>query len=178
MRLPRPPKSTRDREEWQREISKRTNGHGKRLDRHEALLSPSAELLTGPSAQLVAFLARACPDGLAEQTHDFDEVLVALPGTTADELREAAEERRSTDAEFRTRLVLVRFSLMAFMKKLAEALLPRPVGPVAAPTGEGAGGLRGASQTAPKSAGDSPLTSTDRLALMAICGDKVVCLYC
>ncbi|PAP98617.1 hypothetical protein LRP31_33440 (plasmid) [Mesorhizobium mediterraneum] len=87
-----PSKSTRDREEWQRAISERTNEHGKRLDRHWALLSPPAETLAGLSARLVEFLARACPDGLAEHFHDLDEVLAALPGTTADELREAAED--------------------------------------------------------------------------------------
>jgi len=91
-RVTYPPKSVRDREEWQGAISGRINEHGKRLDRHEALLSPPAVTLTGLSARLVDFLARACPDGLAEHFHDFDEVLAALPGTPVEALRDATAE--------------------------------------------------------------------------------------
>jgi len=85
-----PPKSVRDREIWQQAITERTNDHGERLDRHEARLSPR-ETLTGLTAQLVEVLARTCPDGLAEHFVDVEELLVSLPGTTDNELSEAAE---------------------------------------------------------------------------------------
>ncbi|TJV15860.1 hypothetical protein [Mesorhizobium sp.] len=103
-----PPKSVRDREAWQRDITERTNDHSERLKEHDALLRPVDETFTGLTERLIGALARACPDGLAEQFFDFEELLSALPGTTEDALTEAAqdlislglvEERSSIGAE-------------------------------------------------------------------------------
>lgn len=86
-----PPRSARDREIWQQAITERTNDHGERLDEHDALLRPVVQTFTGLTAELIAVIVRACPDGLAEHFIDVEELLAALPGTTEDALAEAAE---------------------------------------------------------------------------------------
>lgn len=87
-----PARSGRQREEWQRVISERTNDHGERLDRHEALLFPEARTFSGPTAQLIEAVAKTCPDGLAEHPIDIEELGRLVPGSDPATVEDAALE--------------------------------------------------------------------------------------
>lgn len=84
-----PPQSARDREIWQQAITERTDDHSERLDEYDALLRPVPQTFTGLTEKLITVLARACPDGLAEQFVNAGEL---LPGTTEGALAEAAQD--------------------------------------------------------------------------------------
>ena len=87
-----PSHSDRQRDDWQQAISERTNEHGERLNRHEALLLPPTYTYSGTAARLIEAIARACPDGLAEHFWDFEDVMQLVPDADPSEVEDAALE--------------------------------------------------------------------------------------
>lgn len=91
LRVTHPPTVEQDREVWEQAISERTNEHSDRLDQHEAQLTRQ-ETISGTTAQLIAALARDCPDGLGNEFYDLDRLSALLPDEERQELEDAAFE--------------------------------------------------------------------------------------
>ncbi|MEQ8829851.1 MAG: hypothetical protein RLW87_08590 [Alphaproteobacteria bacterium] len=91
LRVTHPTKAEQDRETWEQVVSERTNEHSDRLDEHEAQLSHK-ETISGVTAQLIAALAKDCPDGLGHEFYDLDRLSGLLLDEDRQELEDAAFE--------------------------------------------------------------------------------------
>ena len=89
LRAKLPSQSERNRDDWERAISDRSNEHGDRLDRHEDILAPATETISGLPARLLARLAQECPDGLSMQDYDVDALSTLFPDDDKQSLRDA-----------------------------------------------------------------------------------------
>ena len=83
-----PSHSERNRDDWERVISDRSNDHGDRLDRHEDMLAPVTETISGLPARMLARLAQECPDGLSMQDYDLDALCALFPDDDKQSLKD------------------------------------------------------------------------------------------
>lgn len=84
-----PPAFEERRQDWEEEISTRSNEHDVRLDRHERILMPRRKPLEGAAAGLVVALAHACPDGLARTYYTPEQLGQLLPDVDPAEIEAA-----------------------------------------------------------------------------------------
>jgi len=83
-----PSQSERNRDDWERAVSERSNEHDDRLDRHEDMIAPT-ETIDGLPARMLARLARECPDGLSTQDYDLDALCALFPDDDRQSIRDA-----------------------------------------------------------------------------------------
>ena len=91
LRVAAPPKAEKLHEEWQHDISERSNEHDAQLRRHEDMLAPT-ETIDGLAAQLISRLVQECPDGLAEKSYDLDTLATLFPEAREQAIRDAASD--------------------------------------------------------------------------------------
>jgi hypothetical protein len=88
LRTSMPSQTERNRAEWERSISERSNEHNDRLDQHQDMLAPT-ETITGLAAELISRLAQECPDGMSTQDYDLTDLCSLFPEADRQSLKDA-----------------------------------------------------------------------------------------
>jgi hypothetical protein len=88
VRTAHPPKTELEQEAWQEAVSAKSNAHEDQLQSHETALNPQRHV-NGVAAELLAALAKACPDGMRQTLFGAPDLQALVPGSSEQQIADA-----------------------------------------------------------------------------------------